>query len=149
MTSLAWLTDAVLTSLELLAIVVGVAFIGLGGVKLVFSMVSLNLTIFLVLPNPTPNSELELLSSQWHFLPFLPDFFNAFLSFLFFLVSCMKLWFTGLPFLPPFLAARKSDFSFPSFFLNLHTHVCCAWYTRPHTSCTGCNASQSKPSWAL
>jgi hypothetical protein len=63
MTSLALLTDAVLTSLELLAIVVGVAFIGLGRVKLVYSTVSLNLTIFLVLPNPTPYSELELLSS--------------------------------------------------------------------------------------
>jgi hypothetical protein len=63
MTSLALLTDAVLTSLELLAIVVGVAFIGLGGVKLVFSTVSLNLTIFLVLSDPTPYSESELLSS--------------------------------------------------------------------------------------
>ena len=62
MTSLALPTDAVLTSLELLAIVVGVAFIGLGGVNLVFSMVSLNLTIFLVLPDPIPYSELELLS---------------------------------------------------------------------------------------
>jgi hypothetical protein len=62
MTSLALLTDVVLASLELLAIVVGVAFIELGGVKLVCSMVSLNLTHFLVLPNPTPYSELELLS---------------------------------------------------------------------------------------
>jgi hypothetical protein len=63
MTSLALLTDVVLASLELLAIVVvGVAFIGLGGVKLVCSTVSLNLTNFLVLPNPTPYSELELLS---------------------------------------------------------------------------------------
>ncbi len=62
MMSLALLIDAVLTSLELLAIVVGVAFIGLGGVKLVFSTVFLNFTIFLVLPNPTPYSESELLS---------------------------------------------------------------------------------------
>ncbi len=62
MMSLALLTDAVLMSLELLAIVVGVAFIKLGGVKLVCTTVSLNLTIFLVLPNPTPYSELELLS---------------------------------------------------------------------------------------
>jgi hypothetical protein len=62
MTSPALLTDAVLTSLELLVIVVGVAFIGLGGVKLVFSTVSLNLTIFLVLPSPTPYSELDVLS---------------------------------------------------------------------------------------
>jgi hypothetical protein len=62
MASLALLNDVVLASLELLAIVVGVAFIGLGGVNLIFSMVSLNLTNFLVLPNPTPYSELELLS---------------------------------------------------------------------------------------
>jgi hypothetical protein len=63
MMSLALLTDVVLTSLESLAKVVGVAFIGLGGVKLVFSTVSLNLTIFLVLPDPTPYSESESLSS--------------------------------------------------------------------------------------
>jgi hypothetical protein len=62
MTSLALLTDIVLASLELLAIVVGVAFIGLGGVKLVCSTVSQNLTNFLVLPNPTPYSESKLLS---------------------------------------------------------------------------------------
>jgi hypothetical protein len=62
MTSPALLTDAVLTSLELLAIVVGGAFIGLGGVKLVFSTVSPNSTTFLVLPDPTPYLELELLS---------------------------------------------------------------------------------------
>ncbi len=63
MTLLASLANVMLASLELLAIVVGVAFIGLGGVKLVCSMVSLNLTNFLVLPNPTPYSESELLSS--------------------------------------------------------------------------------------
>ena len=63
MTSLVLLTDVVLASLELQARVVGVALIGLGGVKLVCTTVSLNLTNFLVLPNPTPYSELELLSS--------------------------------------------------------------------------------------
>ncbi len=62
MMSLVLLTDVMLTSLELLVVVVGVAVVGLGGVKLVCSMVSLNLTNFLVLPNPTPYSELELLS---------------------------------------------------------------------------------------
>ncbi len=62
MMSLASLTDVVLASLELLAIVAGVAFIGLGGVTLVCSMVSLNLTNFLVLPDPAPYSESELLS---------------------------------------------------------------------------------------
>ncbi len=62
MMSLVLLTDVVLASLELLAIVVGVALIGLGGVKLVRTRVSLNLTNFLVLPNPTPYSESESLS---------------------------------------------------------------------------------------
>ncbi len=63
MTSAALLTDVVLASLELLAIVVGVAFIGLGGVKIVCTTVSLILTIFLVLPDPTLYSESESLSS--------------------------------------------------------------------------------------
>ncbi len=63
LTSPAPLNDAVLTSLDSLAIVVGVAFIGLGGVKLVFLTVSPEFTIFLVLPNPTPYSESESLSS--------------------------------------------------------------------------------------
>jgi hypothetical protein len=62
MTSPALLTDVVLVPLESLAIVVGVAFIGLGGVKLVCTMVSLILAIFLVLTNLTPYSESELLS---------------------------------------------------------------------------------------
>jgi hypothetical protein len=62
MTSLALLTDVVLTSLESVAIVVGVAFIGLGTVKLVCSTVSLNLTNFLMLPGPTPYSQSESLS---------------------------------------------------------------------------------------
>ncbi len=90
MKSLALLTDAVLTSSVLLAIVVGVAFIRLGGVKLAFSMVSPNLTKFLVLPDPTPYLESESLSSYWRFCTFLPDFFNVFLSFLVFFVSCAK-----------------------------------------------------------
>jgi hypothetical protein len=64
MMSLALLTDVVLASLESLVIVVGVAFIGLVGVNLVCcTTVSLILTIFLVLPDPTPYSESELLSS--------------------------------------------------------------------------------------
>jgi hypothetical protein len=42
MASPALLTDTVLTSLESLVIVVGVAFIGLGGVDLVLLIISLN-----------------------------------------------------------------------------------------------------------
>jgi hypothetical protein len=118
MTLPALLTDAVLTSLELLAIVVGVALIGLGGVKLIFSTVSPNSTTFLVLPGPTPYSDSESLSSKWRFHAFLPDFFSTFSSFLIFSGSCAKFWFAGFAFLPPFLAAQKLDFSYPSF-LNL------------------------------
>jgi hypothetical protein len=89
-TSPALLIDAVLMSLELLAIVVGVVFIGLGGVNFVFSMVSSNLTNFLVLPDPTPYSELELLPLYWRIRTFLLDFFDVFSSFSIFLVSCAK-----------------------------------------------------------
>jgi hypothetical protein len=64
MMSSALLTDVVLLSSGLLAIVVGVAFIGLGGVNFVFLVVSSNLvSTFLVLPNPTPYLKSELLSS--------------------------------------------------------------------------------------
>ena len=63
MTSPALLTDAVLTSLDSLAILVGVAFIGLGGVLLGFLTVSPNFIIILVLPDPTSYSESESLSS--------------------------------------------------------------------------------------
>jgi hypothetical protein len=63
MMSPALLTDALLTSLEMLAIVLGVAFIRLGGVMLILTMVSPNLTTFLVLANPTSYSESEFFSS--------------------------------------------------------------------------------------
>jgi hypothetical protein len=89
-TSSASLTDPVLKSSELLAIVLGAAFIGLGGVKFIFSMVSLNLTNFLVLPNPTPYLESESLSLYRCFCALLPDFFITFSSFLVFSVSCAK-----------------------------------------------------------
>ncbi len=64
MMSSALLTDIVLKSSGLLTIVVGVALIGIGGVNFIFLTVSPNLvSIFLVLPNPTPYLESDLLSS--------------------------------------------------------------------------------------
>ncbi len=64
MTSLALLTDIGHTSSGLLAILMGVALIGLGGVNFVFFMISPKLnSTFLVLPNPSPYSESESLSS--------------------------------------------------------------------------------------
>jgi hypothetical protein len=63
MTSSALLTDVVLLSSGLLVIIVGVAFILLGGVNFVFLTVSSNLfSTFLVLPNPTPYLKSEMLS---------------------------------------------------------------------------------------
>jgi hypothetical protein len=91
MTSSALLSDVMLMSFELLAIVVVVALIGLGGVNFIFLMVSPNLrSNFLVLPNPTPYLELELLSLYQRFCAFLLDFFNTFLSFFNFLLNCAK-----------------------------------------------------------
>ncbi len=110
---------------------VWVAFIRLGGVKLLFSTVSPNLTNFLVLPNPTPYSESESLSLYQHFCPFLPDFFNAFLGFLIFLVSCAQVWLSGFAFLPLFLAAWKLVFSFPSFSNLQQSWVLCMVYAPP------------------
>jgi hypothetical protein len=104
MMSSASLTDVVLMSSELLALVVGVALIGLGGVTFVFSMVSPNLIFnILVLPDSTPYSELELLSLYWCFCAFLLDFLNTFSSFSNFLLNCAKFFFTGFAFLLPFL----------------------------------------------
>jgi hypothetical protein len=131
MMSPALLTDVVLTSLESLAIVVGVALVRLGGVNFIFSAVSPNLTNFLVLPNPTPYLESELLSSYRHFCAFLLNFFNAFLSFSISLVSCVKFWLTEFAFLPPFLAAGKSNFSFPSFLNLQQSQVLCMVYVPP------------------
>jgi hypothetical protein len=91
MTSSTLLTDIVLTSSELLVIVVGVALIGLGGVNFVFLMVSPNLiSNFLVLPNQTLYLKSQLLSSYWRFHDFLLDFFNAFSSLSNFSLSCAK-----------------------------------------------------------
>jgi hypothetical protein len=77
MMSSALLTDVVLTSSESLAMLVGVALIGLGGVNFVFLMVSPNLvSTFLVLPNSTPYLESKLLSLLRQFFAFLLDFFS-------------------------------------------------------------------------
>jgi hypothetical protein len=108
MTSPALLTDIVLTSLESLPIVVVVALIKQGGVNFVFSTVSPNLTNFLVLPNPTPYSESELLSSYWRLCAFLLDFFNTFSSFSIFLVSCTLI--NRICFLTAFLSRAEIGF---------------------------------------
>ncbi len=72
-----------------------------------------------MLPDPIPYSELESLSLLPDLLRrfrFLVSFFLiTFSSLSNFLLNCAKDCFTELGFFPPFLAARKSDFSVPSF----------------------------------
>ena len=88
----------------------GVALIGLGGVNLVFLWVSPKfMTTFPMLPNPIPYSESEslLLLQRFHFL--VSHFLSTFSRLSNFLLNCVK------DFFPPFLAARKTDFSISSF----------------------------------
>jgi uncharacterized membrane protein YcfT len=68
-----------------------------------------------MLPNPIPYLESGLLSllRRFHFL--VSFFLITFLGLSNFLLNSVKDCFTGLDFFPPFLAARKSDFSVPSF----------------------------------
>ncbi len=117
------------------------------GSKFVFLMVSPEFNSnFLVLANPTPYSELELLSLYWRFCTFSLNFVNAFLSYSNFLLNCVKFWFMGFDFLPLFLAAWKSDFSFPSFSYLQQSRVLCMVYAPPcllHRS----QSSQNRPSW--
>jgi hypothetical protein len=68
-----------------------------------------------VLPDPTPYSELKSPSSYWQFFDFFLNFLKAFSTLSNFLLNCAKFCLAGLGFLPPFLAAWKLDFSFPSF----------------------------------
>ncbi len=100
--------------------------IGLGGVNFVFLMVSPKLiSIFLVLPNPTPYSELALLSSYWCFLDFLLTILRDFLSLSNLLLNCVKFCHSGLGFFLPFLMAQKSAFNFLSFSYLRQSLVLC------------------------
>jgi hypothetical protein len=82
MTSPASLNDAGHKSSCVIAIREGMTLIGLGGVNLVFLTISPKFNpIFLVLPDPIPYSELELLSSLRHILDLIDAFLRVFLSF--------------------------------------------------------------------
>ena len=123
----------------------GVAFIRLEGVNLVFLQVSPKfITTFPMLPNPIPYSESELLSLLRRFRFLVSFFLITFLSLSSFLLNCAKDCFVGLGFFLPFLAARKLDFSIPSF-LNDSNCKYCASCTRPHASCTGHSVSRHVP----
>ncbi len=110
----------------------GVALIGLGGVNLVFLRVSPKfMTTFPMLLDPIPYSESELLllRRRFHFL--VSFFLNTFPSLSLFLLNCAKDCFVGLGFFPSFLAARKLDFSVPSFSKQRQSRVLCLVYVPP------------------
>jgi hypothetical protein len=110
----------------------GVALIGLGGVNLVFLQVSPKfMTTFPMLPDPIPYSESELLSLRWRFRFLVSCFLRTFSSLSNFSLNCVKDCFVGLGFFPPFLAARKSDFSVPSFSKQRQSRVLCVVYAPP------------------
>ncbi len=116
MTSSALLNDVGRMSSWLLAISVGVALLGLGGVNLVFLMVSPKFNPdFLVLSNPISYSLSESLSSLQHFLDLWDAFLRYFSSLTNFLHQREKNCLAGLGFLPAYLAVRKPAFTIPSF----------------------------------
>jgi hypothetical protein len=124
---------------------VGVALIRLGGVNLVFLMVSPEfIALFPMLPDQIPCfSELELLLSLQRFFDLVHCFFIAFLSFPNFLLICKKEFLVVLGFFPPFLAAWKLAFSNLSFSYLQQCLLLCIVYM-PHSSCRGCNAMLCK-----
>ncbi len=110
----------------------GVALIGLGGVNLVFLQVSPKfMTTFPMLPDPIPYSESELLLLRRRFRFLVSFFLSTFLSLSNFSLNCAKDCFVGLGFFPPFLAARKLDFSIPSFSKRQQLRVLCVVYAPP------------------
>ncbi len=127
--------------------VLGVALIGLGGVNLVFLMVSPKFISFLpMLPDPIPYSESESLSLQQCLFQLASYFLIASSSLSIFSLNCIKDFFMGLGFFPPFLAAWKSIFPF-RLSRTCYNPWCYSWYMHPHASCRGCNASRCKLSW--
>jgi hypothetical protein len=126
MTLQALLNDAGHTSSYVLAIRVGVALIRLGGVNLVFLIVSPKFNpIFLVLLNLIPYSESELLSSLRRFLDLRDAFSRVFLSLSNFLLNWAKDCLARFGFIPAFLVAQKSAFTVPSFLYLQQSLVLC------------------------
>jgi hypothetical protein len=89
------------------------------------------MTIFPMLPDPIPYSEPEWLLLQRCFRFLLSCFLVTFSSLSNFLLNCAKDCFVGLGFFPPFLEARKLDFSVPSFSKRRQSRVLCVVYAPP------------------
>jgi len=110
----------------------GVALIGLEGVNLVFLRVSPKfITTFSMLPDPIPYSESESLSLRRRFRFLVSRFLRTFSSLSNLSLNWAKDCFVGMGFFPPFLAARKSDFSVPSFSKRRQSRVLCVVYAPP------------------
>jgi hypothetical protein len=84
-----------------------------------------------MLPNPIPYSELESVSLLQRFRFLVSFFLITFSSLSNFLLNCTKDCFTVLDFFPPFLAARKSDFSVPSFSKRWQSQELCVVHAPP------------------
>ncbi len=135
------------TSSWLLAISVGVALIGLGGVNFVHLTVSLKFNPnFLVLPDPISYLLSESLSSLWRFLELREAFLRDFSSLSNFLLSWANNCLAGLDFLLPswWHGNWLSPFCLSRTFDSTWWHV---WYVRPHTSCIVCKTSQNGLTW--
>jgi hypothetical protein len=89
------------------------------------------MTTFPMLPNPIPYLESESLSLQRRFRFLVSRFLSTFSSLSNFSLNCAKDCFVGLGFFPPFLAARKLDFSVPSFSKQWQSGVLCVVYAPP------------------
>ena len=107
----------------------GVALIGLEGVNLVFLRVSPKfITTYSMLPDPIPYSESESLSLRRRFRFLVSRFLRTFSSLSNLSLNWAKDCFVGMGFFPPFLVARKSDFSVPSFSKRRQSRVLCVVY---------------------
>ena len=82
-----------------------------------------------MLPDPIPYSESESLSLRRRFRFLVSRFLRTFSSLSNLSLNWAKDCFAGLGFFPPFLAARKSDFSVPSF--SKRRQVLCVVYAPP------------------
>ncbi len=84
-----------------------------------------------MLPDPIPCFESESLSLQRCFRFLVSFFLVTFSSQSELLLNCAKDCFMGLDFFPPFLAARKSDFSVPPFLKRWQSQESCVVHAPP------------------
>ncbi len=129
-------------SLELLAIVVGVALIGLGGVRLVCTTVSLNLTNFLCATQPNSLFRVGIaIRVTAASLTFLAGLLQRFLKLLNFLGELRKVMVYGITFLTAFLSGAEIGFLLSILLKSTTITSVVRGVHPPLASCTGRNAS--------